>query len=135
MRFLLCLFLAMIGSSAFARDPATVIPTHTSGQYTTPGLFGPKPRYSENMIELLNYVDSEIEKSGNKQIDFNMIAYGISSGTVEDGFAIIAPFLTSTNLSGLTASDWSVLPPDSIVDALNRMSALLKTLNTNTAIP
>lgn len=36
---------------------------------------------------------------------------------------------------GLTAGDWATAVPTTLLLAINRMSALLKSLNTNTAIP
>lgn len=38
-------------------------------------------------------------------------------------------------LSDLTAASWAGTPPATIGEAINRMAALLKTLNSNTPIP
>jgi hypothetical protein len=145
----LFVFVFIFMTSGLIADPGNVIPSSSDSDFTKEGLFGKSPKYNEETIMLYNYINYKFglldEEINNPvlfptshemdEYDVDLFAYGQGVVSSQQAFDIIGETLKSSDVSSLEASNWGGTPPETVYEAVDRMAALLKTLNGGTPIP
>ncbi len=145
-------------------DIEYVVPQITVNDYQVDGLFGSNPKYSEQAIDIMNWVNARFDRltldlkvnmdmavcgqtvlsmeealicitdilKEDKTYTVDLFFYGKTPVTAEEAFSTIAE---KHDLSSLSTTNWATAIPANELEAMERMAALLKTLNGGTPIP
>lgn len=116
-------------------DPRTLPPSVNASDYRVDGILGSSPHYGPDDLEVINYVNFQLDQVLNYRYPVNLLFFPESSMSFTDSMFYISEEVRKLQIQHLESGDWATSTPTTLEEALNRMSALLKSLNGNVAIP